>query len=60
MYGAAELCKLLQVLRRSINLEKFRTRATKEDAIELKSPVTTEDLVAEVWLCSSWFLALSL
>ncbi|KAI5347228.1 hypothetical protein L3X38_015107 [Prunus dulcis] len=36
------------VLRRSINLEKFRTRATKEDAIELKSPVTTEDLVAEV------------
>ncbi|KAM1781003.1 hypothetical protein ACFX11_042273 [Malus domestica] len=36
------------VLRRPIDLKKFRARATKEDPIELKSPVTTEDIVAEV------------
>ncbi|KAM5557699.1 hypothetical protein ABKV19_024848 [Rosa sericea] len=36
------------VLRGNINLEKFRTRATKEDPIELHSAVTKEDIVAEV------------
>ncbi|GMI90405.1 hypothetical protein like AT5G53070 [Hibiscus trionum] len=36
------------VLRRSINVEKFRARSTKDDPIELQSPVTKDELVAEV------------
>ncbi|GLU09469.1 hypothetical protein SLE2022_263290 [Rubroshorea leprosula] len=36
------------VLRRFIDVEKFRSRATKDDPIELRSPVTKEELVAEV------------
>ncbi|KAK4759080.1 hypothetical protein SAY87_020381 [Trapa incisa] len=36
------------VLRRLINTEKLRTRATKDEPIELRSPVTKDDIVAEV------------
>ncbi|PON81246.1 Ribosomal protein [Trema orientale] len=36
------------VLRRLINVEKFRTRSTKDEPIELRSPVTKDELVAEV------------
>lgn len=41
--------KILQVLRRLIDAEKFRARATKDDPIELRSPVTKDDIIAEVW-----------
>lgn len=37
------------MLRRFIDVEKFCSRATKDDPIELRSPVTKEELVAEVW-----------
>lgn len=42
-----------QVIRRLINAEKFRTRSTKDEPIELRSPVTKDDIVAEVdfYLC---------
>lgn len=36
------------VLRRLIDAEKFRARATKDDPIELRSPVTKDDIIAEV------------
>nr|XP_023923186.1 uncharacterized protein LOC112034606 isoform X1 [Quercus suber]POE97158.1 50s ribosomal protein l9 [Quercus suber] len=36
------------VLRRFINVEKFRLRASKEEPIELRSPITKEDIIAEV------------
>ncbi|XP_050387910.1 uncharacterized protein LOC126804174 [Argentina anserina] len=36
------------VLRRNIDLKKFRTRATKEDSIELRDAVTKDDILAEV------------
>ncbi|GAV89088.1 Ribosomal_L9_N domain-containing protein [Cephalotus follicularis] len=36
------------VLRRLINVEKFRSRATKDEPIELRSYVTKDELVAEV------------
>ncbi|KAG4128592.1 hypothetical protein ERO13_D09G028700v2 [Gossypium hirsutum] len=36
------------VLRRSINVEKFRAQSTKDDPIELRSPVTKDEIVAEV------------
>ncbi|KAH9722919.1 50S ribosomal protein L9 [Citrus sinensis] len=36
------------VLRRFSNIEKLRSRASKDDPIELRSPVTKEELVAEV------------
>ncbi|XP_059435168.1 uncharacterized protein LOC132168107 [Corylus avellana] len=36
------------VLRRLIDAEKFRSRATKDDPIELRSPVTKDDIIAEV------------
>ncbi|GAY64260.1 hypothetical protein CUMW_232150, partial [Citrus unshiu] len=36
------------VLRRFPNIEKLRSRASKDDPIELRSPVTKEELVAEV------------
>ncbi|KAJ4726424.1 50S ribosomal protein L9-like [Melia azedarach] len=36
------------VLRRLPNIEKLRSRASKDDPIELRSPVTKEELVAEV------------
>jgi hypothetical protein len=41
--------KILQVLRRLIDAAKFRSRATKDDPIELRSPVTKDDIIAEVW-----------
>jgi hypothetical protein len=41
--------KILQVLRRLIDAEKFRSRASKDDPIELRSPVTKDDIIAEVW-----------
>nr|XP_023923187.1 uncharacterized protein LOC112034606 isoform X2 [Quercus suber] len=37
-----------KVLRRFINVEKFRLRASKEEPIELRSPITKEDIIAEV------------
>lgn len=36
------------VLRRLINIEKFRARSTKDESIELQSAVTKDDIVAEV------------
>ncbi|GAY66470.1 hypothetical protein CUMW_249040, partial [Citrus unshiu] len=36
------------VLRRFPNIEKLRSRASKDDPIELRSPVTKEELVVEV------------
>jgi len=36
------------VLRRLIDAEKFRSRASKDDPIELRSPVTKDDIIAEV------------
>lgn len=36
------------VLRRFPNIEKLRSRASKDDPIELRAPVTKEELVAEV------------
>ncbi|KAL5539338.1 hypothetical protein UlMin_043827 [Ulmus minor] len=36
------------VLRRLIDIEKFRTRSTKDEPIELQSPVTKDEIVAEV------------
>ncbi|OMO49470.1 Ribosomal protein L9 [Corchorus olitorius] len=36
------------VLRRLIDVAKFRTRATKDDPVELRIPVTKDELVAEV------------
>lgn len=36
------------VLRRLINIEKFRARSTKDEPIELQSAVTKDDIVAEV------------
>ncbi|GMN44375.1 hypothetical protein TIFTF001_013578 [Ficus carica] len=35
------------VLRRLINIEKFRARSTKDEPIELQSAVTKDDIVAE-------------
>ncbi|KAK9199041.1 hypothetical protein WN944_014228 [Citrus x changshan-huyou] len=39
-----------RVLRRFPNIEKLRSRASKDDPLELRSPVTKEELVAEVWI----------
>lgn len=36
------------VLRRLINVEKLRTRATKDESIELRSAITKEEIVSEV------------
>lgn len=36
------------VLRRLINAEKFRSRATEDEPIELLSPVTKDEIIAEV------------
>ncbi|KAE8684345.1 Ribosomal protein L9/RNase H1 isoform 2 [Hibiscus syriacus] len=36
------------MLRRSINVEKFHARSTKDDPIQLHSPVTKDELVAEL------------
>ncbi|KAE8682022.1 Ribosomal protein L9/RNase H1 isoform 2 [Hibiscus syriacus] len=36
------------VLRRSINVQKFCGRSTKDDPIELSSPVSKDELVAEI------------
>lgn len=44
-----------QVLRRFINVEKFRLRASKEEPIELRSPITKEDIIAEVWFLFCMF-----
>ena len=44
-----------QVLRRFINVEKFRLRASKEEPIELRSPITKEDIIAEVWFLFRMF-----
>ncbi|GAY66462.1 hypothetical protein CUMW_248960 [Citrus unshiu] len=38
---------VLRVLRRFPNIEKLRSRASKDDPLELRSPVTKEELVAE-------------
>jgi hypothetical protein len=40
--------KILQVLRTFINVEKFRSRASKEEPIEVRSPITKEEIIAEV------------
>uniref|UniRef100_A0A2N9IVH7 Large ribosomal subunit protein bL9c n=1 Tax=Fagus sylvatica TaxID=28930 RepID=A0A2N9IVH7_FAGSY len=36
------------VLRTFINVEKFRSRASKEEPIEVRSPITKEEIIAEV------------
>lgn len=36
------------MLRRLIDKEKFRTRATKDEPLTLQSSVTVDDIVAEV------------
>lgn len=46
--AANRLVNARLVLRRFINVEKFRARATKDDPIELRSPVSKEELIAEV------------
>ncbi|XP_022765567.1 uncharacterized protein LOC111310401 [Durio zibethinus] len=46
--AANRLINAQLVLRRFINVEKFRARATKDDPIELRSPVTKDELIAEV------------
>ncbi|XP_048325723.1 uncharacterized protein LOC107403445 isoform X2 [Ziziphus jujuba] len=37
-----------KVVRRLINIEKFRSRSTKDEPIEVREPVTKDDIVAEV------------
>lgn len=49
-YGLSDGCCIFKVLRRFPNIEKLRSRASKDDPIELRSPVTKEELVAEVWI----------
>ncbi|KAK3415769.1 hypothetical protein EUGRSUZ_H01489 [Eucalyptus grandis] len=46
--AAKRLDNALLVLRRFINVEKLRARATKDEPIELKSPVMKEEIVSEV------------
>ncbi|KAI4384850.1 hypothetical protein MLD38_002950 [Melastoma candidum] len=46
--AAKRLDKARLVLRRLINVEKLRQRATKDEPIELQKPVTKEDIVSEV------------
>ncbi|KAF7825372.1 50S ribosomal protein L9 [Senna tora] len=46
--AAIRLAKAKLVLRRFIDAEKAKSRATKEEPLELRSAVTKEDLVAEV------------
>ncbi|KAG2701417.1 hypothetical protein I3843_06G040200 [Carya illinoinensis] len=46
--AARRLDKSKLVLRRLINVDKFRSRATKDEPIELRSPVTKDDIIAEV------------
>ncbi|EOY19118.1 Ribosomal protein L9/RNase H1 isoform 2 [Theobroma cacao] len=46
--AANRLVNARLVLRRFIDVEKFRARATKDDPVELRSPVTKDELVAEV------------
>ncbi|KAH9778885.1 hypothetical protein KPL71_007503 [Citrus sinensis] len=43
------------VLRRFPNIEKLRSRASKDDPLELRSPVTKEELVAELLILLSIF-----
>ncbi|KAK3415771.1 hypothetical protein EUGRSUZ_H01489 [Eucalyptus grandis] len=45
--AAKRLDNALLVLRRFINVEKLRARATKDEPIELKSPVMKEEIVSE-------------
>ncbi|KAF5442703.1 hypothetical protein F2P56_035332 [Juglans regia] len=46
--AARRLDKSKLVLRSLINVDKFRSRATKDEPIELRSPVTKDDIIAEV------------
>ncbi|XVF41346.1 hypothetical protein PTKIN_Ptkin01aG0272700 [Pterospermum kingtungense] len=46
--AANRLVNARLVLRRIIDVEKFRARATKDDPIVIRSPVTKDELVAEV------------
>ncbi|XP_022744585.1 uncharacterized protein LOC111295385 isoform X2 [Durio zibethinus] len=58
--AANRLVNAWLVLRRFINVEKFRARATKDDPIESRSPVTKDELITEVWLCSLLLVIVSL
>ncbi|XP_021895880.1 uncharacterized protein LOC110813158 [Carica papaya] len=46
--AAKRLANAQLVLRRFINVEKFRARSMKDDPIELHSPVTADELISEV------------
>uniref|UniRef100_A0A6P3YR90 Large ribosomal subunit protein bL9c n=1 Tax=Ziziphus jujuba TaxID=326968 RepID=A0A6P3YR90_ZIZJJ len=46
--AAKRLDKARLVVRRLINIEKFRSRSTKDEPIEVREPVTKDDIVAEV------------
>ncbi|XWS65718.1 hypothetical protein CRYUN_Cryun05aG0137600 [Craigia yunnanensis] len=46
--AANRLVNARLVLRRLIDIEKFRARATKDDPIELRTPVTKDELITEV------------
>ncbi|XP_044481011.1 50S ribosomal protein L9 [Mangifera indica] len=46
--AAKRLLNTRLVLRRFPNIEKLRSRASKDDPIEVRSPVTKEEIVAEV------------
>lgn len=41
-----------------INIEKFRSRSTKDEPIEVREPVTKDDIVAEVWVCYTCLITL--
>ncbi|KAF2289848.1 hypothetical protein GH714_038901 [Hevea brasiliensis] len=46
--AAKRLSNAKLTIRASINTEKFRARASKDEAIEIRSPVTEDDIVKEV------------
>ncbi|KAJ9181508.1 hypothetical protein P3X46_009632 [Hevea brasiliensis] len=46
--AAKRLANAKLTIRASINTEKFRARASKDEAIEIRSPVTEDDIVKEV------------
>ena len=45
------------MLRRLIDKEKFRTRATKDEPLALQSSVTVDDIVAEVGIESERYFS---
>ncbi|KDP37463.1 hypothetical protein JCGZ_08304 [Jatropha curcas] len=46
--AARRLTNSQLTIRAGINAEKFRARATKDEAIEIRTPVTVDDIVKEV------------